>query len=109
MSERDTNGRVTGTMPEEPTTTRFRALSPSALVAFTACVHRTELERAREAELVERPHFADSTLEALIARGREHEQAFLADLRGKDREVLEISTADLKTRAAVEEAARLTH
>src|SRR5256885_10386724 len=108
MSERDTNARVTGTTREEPTATRFRPLSPSALVAFTACVHRTELERARDAGLVERPHFADSALAALVERGRQHERAILEELRAEGRPVVEISTENLKTPAALEEAARLT-
>jgi len=85
-----------------------RPLSPSALVGFTACVHRTELERAREAGLVEKPYFQDSTLDALVERGREHERAFLADLRAQGRTVVEIDTAELKTRDALMEAARLT-
>src|SRR5438105_511345 len=85
-----------------------RPLSPSALVSFTACIHRTELERAREAGLVDTPHFADSTLAALVERGREHEQAFLEEIRAQGREIVEIDTGDLKTRAALEEAARRT-
>ena len=87
---------------------RSRPLSPSALVGFTACVHRTELERAREAGLVDKPHFADSTLEALVERGRLHEQAFLEELRSRGKAVTEIRTDELKTSAALEEAARLT-
>src|SRR4051812_45355222 len=85
-----------------------RPLSPSALVSFTACVHRTELERARDVGLVKRPHFADSTLEALIARGLEHERAFLADLRAKGLDIVEIPTEELRTRSALEDAARAT-
>ncbi len=85
-----------------------RPLSPSALVSFTACVHRTELERAREAGLVQKPYFADSTLAALVERGRAHEQAFLEQLRSEGGSIVEIQTGDLKTRAALEDAARLT-
>jgi predicted RecB family nuclease len=85
-----------------------RPLSPSALVWFTACVHRTELERARETGLVDKPHFADSTLDALIARGREHERAFLGELQAKGLDVVEISTEELRTRAALKDATRAT-
>src|SRR4051812_15801113 len=85
-----------------------RPLSPSALVSFTACVHLTELERAREAGLVKKPHFADSTLDALIARGREHERAFLADLRANGLDIVEIATDELGTRSALEGAAHAT-
>jgi uncharacterized protein len=83
--------------------------SPSALVSFTACVHRTELERARQAGLVKKPHFAvDPSLAALIARGREHEQAHLRSLRARGLEVTEIPVEDLRSPAAVAEAARQT-
>lgn len=89
-------------MPEPPT------FSPSALVSFTACVHRTELERARHAGLVKKPYFPDSSLEALIDRGLEHERAHLASLRASGLEVTEIPVDDLRSPAAVAEAARRT-
>ena len=42
-----------------------RPHSPSALVAFTACVHRTELDRAAAANLVKKPLYPNSALEGL--------------------------------------------
>ncbi|HEX4447166.1 MAG TPA: TM0106 family RecB-like putative nuclease, partial [Polyangiaceae bacterium] len=67
---------------------RYR--SPSALVAFTACVHRTELERAADVKLVRKPHFPNGALDALIERGREHERAHLNDLRAQGLEIVEV-------------------
>jgi len=42
-----------------------RPHSPSALVAFTACVHR---DRAAGAKLVKKPHYPNSALEGLELR-----------------------------------------
>src|SRR6185437_3233638 len=85
-----------------------RPLSPSALVAFTACVHRTELDRAAAAKLVKKPHYPNSALDGLIQRGREHEQAHLDDLRVQGLDIVEIPNADLMGTSELMEAARLT-
>ena len=85
-----------------------RPYSPSALVAFTACVHRTELDRAAAAKLVKKPHYPNSALEGLIQRGREHEQAHLDDLRVQGLDIVEIPSANLIGASDLIEAARLT-
>src|SRR6266478_2992550 len=74
-----------------------RPHSPSALVAFTACVHRSELERAAAAKLVRKPHYPSSTLDGLIQRGREHERAHLEGLRAEGLDIVEIPSADFRT------------
>src|SRR5207237_9416497 len=48
-----------------------RHRSPSALVAFTACAHRTELERAAEVGLVAKPHFPNAAVEGMNGGGQE--------------------------------------
>jgi hypothetical protein len=74
-----------------------RPHSPSALVAFTACVHRTELDRAAAAKLVKKPHYPNSALEGLELRGREHERAHLEDLRAEGLEIAEIPAGELNS------------
>lgn len=85
-----------------------RPHSPSALVAFTACVHSSELERAAAAKLVRRPHYPNSGLDGLIQRGREHEQAHLEGLRAEGLDIVEIPARDLHTTESLAEASRLT-
>ena len=51
------------------------------LVAYLACEHLTELERAAMADLVERPMRADPELDIIRKRGFEHEARYLADPR----------------------------
>ena len=60
------------------------------LVAFLACEHLTQLERAAMAGLVERPNRVDPELDIIRRRGREHEQRYLADLRAEGRSIEEI-------------------
>ena len=91
-----------------PPAPRARPFSPSSLTGFVACEHRAGLERAREAGLVHKPHFADSALEALVERGRQHERAFLEELRATKGSVIEIDTRDLKTPGALVLAAQQT-
>jgi uncharacterized protein len=55
------------------------------LVAYLACEHLTELERAALAGLVERPMRADPELDVIRQRGFEHEARFLADLEAAGR------------------------
>ncbi|MES1164822.1 MAG: TM0106 family RecB-like putative nuclease [Verrucomicrobiota bacterium] len=85
-----------------------RPHSPSALVAFTACVHRTDLERAAAAGLVRKPHYPNAALEGLVERGRAHEKAHLEDLRAQGLDVVEIPEVDFRDAQAVNEAVRLT-
>jgi uncharacterized protein len=60
------------------------------LVAFLACEHLTELERAAMGGLVERPMRADPELDIIRKRGFEHERRYLADLQGEGRRVVSI-------------------
>ena len=50
------------------------------LVAYLACEHLTQLERAALAGLVKRPMRADPELDIIRKRGFEHEKRYLADL-----------------------------
>ncbi len=50
------------------------------LVAYLACEHLTQLERAALADLVKRPMRDDPELDVIRKRGFEHERRFLADL-----------------------------
>jgi predicted RecB family nuclease len=65
--------------------------SATDLVGYLACEHLTALERAALAKLVERPDRADPELDVIRARGFQHEQRFLADLRAEGRNVAEIA------------------
>jgi uncharacterized protein len=55
------------------------------LVAYLACEHLTQLERAAMAGLVHRPMRDDPELDIIRRRGFEHEERFLADLRAEGR------------------------
>src|SRR4029453_14821709 len=55
------------------------------LVAYLACEHLTELERAAMAGLVARPMRADPELDIIRERGFEHEQRYLGDLEAEGR------------------------
>lgn len=65
-------------------------LSPSDLVAFLACEHRSVLDRRVVEGLLERPVRDDPELEILRRRGDEHERRELARLKAEGREVVEI-------------------
>ena len=60
------------------------------LVAYLACEHLTELERAAMAGLVERPMRADPELDIIRRRGFEHEARYLADLEAEGRHATRI-------------------
>ena len=60
------------------------------LVAYLACEHLTELERAAMAGLVERPMRADPELDIIRKRGFEHEARYLADLEADGRHATRI-------------------
>ncbi len=55
------------------------------LVAYLACEHLTQLERAALADLVKRPMRDDPELEVIRKRGFEHEKRFLSDLQADGR------------------------
>src|SRR4029077_53832 len=59
--------------------------SATDLVAYLACEHLTQLERAALAGLVERPIRNDPELDVIRKRGFEHEERFLAELRESGR------------------------
>ena len=59
--------------------------SATDLVAYLACEHLTQLERAALAGLVKRPMRDDPELDVIRRRGFQHEARFLADLRAEGR------------------------
>ena len=61
------------------------------LVAYLACEHLTELERAALDGLVARPMRDDPELDIIRKRGFEHEQRYLRDLAADGRTVVTIS------------------
>ncbi len=63
--------------------------SASDLVGFLECEHLTTLERAVFVTDLERPSRIDPELEVLQRRGIEHEQRYLAHLRGLGRSVVD--------------------
>ena len=56
-------------------------LSATDLVGFLNCRHLTQLEYAVAQGAINRPKFSDPMLEALWARGKEHELAFVEHLK----------------------------
>ena len=64
--------------------------SATDLVAYLACEHLTQLERAALAGLVKRPIRDDPELDIIRKRGFEHEARFLADLRAQGRTAVTI-------------------
>ena len=64
--------------------------SATDLVAYLACEHLTQLERAALAGLVKRPMRDDPELDVIRKRGFQHEARFLADLRAEGRVAVEI-------------------
>ena len=60
------------------------------LVAYLACEHLTQLERAALAGLVERPIRTDPELDIIRQRGFEHEKRYLAALEADGRSVVTI-------------------
>jgi predicted RecB family nuclease len=61
------------------------------LVAYLACEHLTELERASLAGLVKRPMRDDPELDIIRRRGFEHEKRYLADLEATGRQAVTIT------------------
>src|SRR5690349_2912807 len=64
--------------------------SATDLVAYLACEHLIQLERAALAGLVERPIRDDPELDVIRRRGFQHEARFKADLEAKGRTVVTI-------------------
>ncbi len=60
------------------------------LVAYLACEHLTQLERAALANLVKRPMRDDPELDVIRKRGFEHEKRYLADLVAHGRQATTI-------------------
>ena len=56
-------------------------LSATDLASFLGCAHRTALEMAHAFGRREKPRYDDPALEALFARGLEHEAAYVERLR----------------------------
>src|SRR4249919_2778303 len=92
--------------------------SATDLVAYLACEHLTQLERAALAGLVRRPMRDDPELDIIRKRGFEHEHRFLADLAADGRTAVTIAldgsieddgerlrTATLETVAAMRDGA----
>ena len=61
------------------------------LVAYLACEHLTQLERAALAGLVKRPMRDDPELDIIRRRGFEHERRYLADLERAGRQAVTIT------------------
>ncbi len=82
--------------------------SATDLVAFLACEHLTQLERAALAGLTKRPMREDPELDVIRRRGFEHEARFLAALQAEGRTAITIRVdgsgtdrgADLRAAAA---------
>jgi uncharacterized protein len=64
--------------------------SATDLVAYLACEHLTQLERAALAGLVKRPIRDDPELDIIRKRGIEHERRFLAELEAAGRTAIAI-------------------
>ena len=65
--------------------------SATEIADFLACHHLTTLERSAAGE-IRKPFFADPGVDLLRTLGIRHEQAYLADLRARGLEVVEIPT-----------------
>jgi predicted RecB family nuclease len=66
-------------------------LSATDLSHFLNCRHRTALEVGEAHGTRQRPHWADPLLDALFARGLEHERRFVSSLRAAGNEVLDLT------------------
>ncbi len=67
------------------------ALTATDLSNFLGCRHRTGLEMAVAAGRLKRPKFHDPQLEALFARGLEHEKKHVARLAANGQRVVDLS------------------
>jgi predicted RecB family nuclease len=64
--------------------------SPSDLNAFLACPHLTALQVAVALDEIKKPFRVNAHAELIRRKGEEHEVAYLAELRGQGRDVVEI-------------------
>jgi len=70
--------------------TELPPLTPTLLAGHLACSHLTQLERQRRAGALKIPFRADPRLEALIERGRQHEDAYIDSLRQEGQTVCDL-------------------
>jgi uncharacterized protein len=66
--------------------------SATQIADFLACHHLTTLERSAAADEIKKPSFTEPGIDFLRTLGIQHEQAYLADLRARGFEVVEIPT-----------------
>ena len=66
--------------------------SATEIADFLACHHLTSLERSAATGEIRKPFFTDPGVDALRTLGIRHEQAYLADLRARGLEAVEIPT-----------------
>lgn len=71
-------------------------LSATDLANFLNCRHRTALEMGEARGAFRRPRWTDPLLQALFARGLEHERNYVSGLMAEDRRVVDLS--DTKAR-----------
>jgi predicted RecB family nuclease len=76
-------------------------LSATDVSSFLGCRHRTGLELAHAAGKLAKPKFDDPLLEALFARGLEHERRYVASLAADGRRIVDL--ADVKDGEAAAE------
>lgn len=69
----------------DASTLRF---SPTDLAAFSACQHKTLLDRLRALGQASAPAYPDPRLDLLRERGAEHEQRFLEQLENEGRRIV---------------------
>ena len=74
--------------------------SPTSIADFLACRHLTALDRAAAAKQIQRPFFADPTLELLVRLGHAHEQKYLAELKAQGLAIVEIPAEGSRREAA---------
>src|SRR5262245_17048907 len=83
-------------------------LSPSDLNDHVECAHLTTLSREAVLGTRPRPHVPEDHADLLRRKGDEHEAAYLADLRAKGGQVIDVIAADrwdFETSAKATEAA----
>ena len=74
-------------------------LSATDLSNFLNCRHRTALELGEARGKRTRPHFHDPVLEALFARGLEHERQYVEALEGAGRRIVNLAEIRDRTEA----------
>src|SRR4051812_18252718 len=74
-------------------------LSATDLSNFLNCRHRTALELGEAHGKRLRPHFYDPVLEALFARGLEHERQYVESLESAGRHLVNLAASKERTEA----------